>query len=135
KRFEIFEPRLFKPLTLMSGVWFKPMPDLNPVTERIVTVDRMAALFMPGNFRGIRSPVKLAPIEFFEDRRVELRCNAKVNVRPLDRARTALRHLIDFVQNDELPGVWHGERKLLVAGNLFLFRQAEGVAVPHSALL
>src|SRR2546430_12910184 len=47
----------------------KPMPDLKPIAKRIVTVDRMAALFMPRNLRGIRSPVKLASIEFFEDRR------------------------------------------------------------------
>src|SRR5436309_3186972 len=102
ERFELFEPRSFKPLTLMSGVWFKPMPDLNPVPKRIVTVDRMAALFMPGNFRGIRSPVKLASIEFFEDRRVELRRNAKIDVRTLDRARAPLSDLIDFVQDHEL---------------------------------
>src|SRR5437867_10637914 len=87
ERFELFEPRLFKPLTLMSGVWFKPMPDLNPVPKRIVTVDRMAALFMPGNFRGIRSPVKLAPIEFFLDRRVKPLCHVKIQVPALCCAR------------------------------------------------
>src|SRR5205823_7320519 len=113
----------------------KPMSDLNPIAKRIVTVDCMLTLLVPRNLRGIRSPVKLAPIEFFEDRRVKLRSDAKIDVRTLDRARAPLSDLIDFVQNDQLPGVWHGERKLLVAGNLFLFRQAEGVEVPHSALL
>src|SRR5207253_7712877 len=106
----------------------KPMPDLNPIAKRIVTVDRMAALFMPGNFRGIRSPVKLAPIEFFEDRRVKLRRDAEIDVRSLDRPCTTLGDLIHLVENHELPRVLYGERKLLVARNLFVFRQPEGIA-------
>src|SRR5439155_6821466 len=92
-----------KPLTLMSGVWFKPMSDLNPIAKRIVTVDCMLTLLVPRNLRGIRSPVKLAPIEFFEDRRVKLRSDAKIDVRTLDRACTTLGDLIHLLENHELP--------------------------------
>src|SRR5439155_23951675 len=92
----------------------KPMPDLNPIAKRIVTVDRMAALFMPRNLRGIRSPVKLASIEFFEDRRVKLRRAAEIDVRSLDRPCTTPGALIHLLENPEPPSAWAGARELFL---------------------
>src|SRR5437773_11912990 len=102
----------------------KPMPDLNPVPKRIITIDCMPALLVPRNLSGIRSPVKLAPIEFFEDRRVKLPSDAKVNVRAPYRARTARPPLVVLMPNEHPHRTWHRERKLLVCGHLFLLPQA-----------
>ena len=56
-------------------------------------------------------------------------------MRPFDRARATLGDLIDAMQNDQLPGVRHGERRLFLARNLLFLGQAESVAIPDFALL
>ena len=78
---------------------FKPMSNLNAVAERIVTVHRMAALFMPWYFRRVRSPVVFFTIELFENRRIKLGRDAKIDMRTFDRTGAALRDLIDAVEN------------------------------------
>src|SRR5437773_2809592 len=93
----------------------KPMPDLNPVPKRIITIDCMPALLVPRNLSGIRSPVKLAPIEFFEDRRGKLRSGGESKVRAPYRPRTSLPPPIHFLLNNQLPGGLAGGRKKLVA--------------------
>ena len=74
------------------------MPDLNPIAERIVAVNRMSALLVPGNLGRIRSPVIFFAVELFENRRIELRRDTKIDMRPFDRARAALGDLIDSMQ-------------------------------------
>src|SRR5258708_5663540 len=102
------------------------MPDLYPVTEGIITVDRVTALFVPGNFRGIRAPVVFFSVEPFKYRRVKIRRDTEIDVRSLDRARASLRDLIHATQNHQLSRIRHGQSNLFVAGHLFLFREAEG---------
>ena len=111
------------------------MPNLDPIAEGIIPIDRVTALFVPRNFRGIRSPVVFLPVEPFKDRRVQLRCDAKIDVWSLDRARAALRDLIHSVQNHQLPCVWHGERNLCFTRHLSPFCQAERISVPGFSLL
>src|SRR5215510_3250405 len=111
------------------------MPDLNPVAERIVSVNRVAALLVPRNLRRVRSPVVFLAIEFFQDRRIERGIDAKIDMRPFDRSRATLGHLVDPMQNDQLSGVWHRQRNLLLARNLFFLGETKGVAIPVSSLL
>jgi hypothetical protein len=94
------------------------MANLYSVAERIVTVHRMAALFMPWYFRRVRAAVVFFTIEFFENRRIKLRRDAKVDMGSLDGARAALGDLIDFAQDHKLSRVGHGEGRLLLARNL-----------------
>src|SRR2546430_10694487 len=97
----------------------KPMPDLKPIAKRIVTVDRMAALFMPRNLRGIRSPVKLASIEFFEDRRGKLPRDAGNDGRAPASPWTTPAALFHLLEKHELPPVCHGWRHIVRAGHQF----------------
>src|SRR4026207_908359 len=97
------------------------MADLNPVAERIVAVNRMTALLVPRNLRRIGSPVIFFTIKFFQNRRVELRRDAKVDMGTFDRTRAPLRNLIDFVQYHQLPGVRYRQSDLLVARHLSRF--------------
>src|ERR1044071_4764113 len=113
----------------------EPMADLNPIAERIVAVNRVPALLMPGNLARIRSPVEFLAVEFLQDRRVKLRRDAKVDVRPFDRARAALGDSIDAVEDYQLPGVRHGERELFVAGHLFPLGKTESIAIPAFPLI
>ena len=78
----------------MAGGSLKPMPDLYPITEGIIPIDRVSALFVPGNFRGIGSPVVFFSIEPFKNGRVQFGSDPKIDVRPLDRARASLSDLI-----------------------------------------
>ena len=87
----------------MAGRSFKPMPDLYPVAEGIIPIDRVTALFVPGNFRGIRPPVVFFSVEPFKDRRVQLRCDAKIDVWSLDRARASFGDLIHRARITSCP--------------------------------
>ena len=111
------------------------MPDLYSVTEGIIPIDRVTALFVPRNFRGIRAPVVFFPVEPFKDRRVQLRCDAKINVWSLDRARAAFGDLIDAMENYQLPRIRHGQRNLCFTRHLPPFRQTECIPVPGLSLL
>ena len=113
----------------------KPVPDLNSIAKWIVAINGMSALFMPGNFRRIGSPIIFSPGEFFQYRWVKIRRDAKIEVRPFDRARAPLSHLIDPVENDELSAVGHGECDLFFTRHLLRFAQSEGVPIPSFALL
>src|SRR5690242_13215671 len=119
----------------MRTLMAKPVPDLNSIAKWIVAVHRMSALFMPGNFRRIGSPVIFSPLKFFQYRWIEIRRDTKIHVRPFDRARAPLGHLIDRVENDELSTVGYGECDLFFARHLLLFAQSEGVPIPSFALL
>jgi hypothetical protein len=100
KPFQSFKS--FKPSELMTGGSFKPVPDLYPVTEGVVPINRVTALFVPGNFRGIRPPVVFFSVEPFKDRRIQLRRDPKINVRSLDGARAPFRDLIHLAEDHEL---------------------------------
>ena len=113
---------------------FKPMPDLYSVAEGIIPIDRVTALFVPGNLRGIRPPVVFFPVEPFKDRRVQLRRYAKIDMRSLDGTRAPFRHLIDLAQNHELSRVRHRERELVLTRHLSPFRQTECIPVPGLSL-
>ena len=119
----------------MAGGSFEPMPDLYSVAEGIIPIDRVTALFVPGNFRGIRPPVVFFSVEPFKDRRVELRRDPKINVRSLDRARASLCDLIDLAQNHQLACIRHGERNLCFTWHLLPFCQAECIPIPGLSLL
>ena len=114
---------------------FKPMPDLYPIAEGIIPIDRVTALFVPGNFRGIRPPVVFFSVEPFKDRWVQFRRDPKINMWSLDRACAPFRDLIDTVENDQLPCVRHGECNLLFARHLSPFHQTESIPVPALSLL
>ena len=114
----------------MLAAAFKPMPNLYPVAEGIIAIDRVTALFVPGNFRGIRPPVVFFSVEPFKDRRVQFRRDPKIDVRSLDRARAPFRDLIHAMENDQLSRVRHREGELFLAGNLLFFREAECFPVP-----
>ena len=81
----------------------EPMADLNPIAERIVTVNGMPALLVPRNLRRIRSPVIFFAVKFFQNRRIELRRDAKVDMRTFDRARATLGDLIDLCRMTNCP--------------------------------
>ena len=81
---------------------FKPMPDLYSVAEGIIPIDRVTALFVPRNFRGIRPPVVFFSVEPFKDRGVQFRRDTKIDLRSLDRAGAPLRDLIHPVENYQL---------------------------------
>ena len=83
----------------MAPAPFEPMADLNAIAERIIAVDRVTALLVPRDLRRVRSPVVFFTIEFFQDLRINLGVDAKIDMRSFDRARAALGHLIDAVQN------------------------------------
>ena len=119
----------------MTGSSLKPMPDLYPITEGIIPIDRVSALFVPGNFRGIRPPVVFFSVEPFKDRRIQFRRDPKIDVRSLDRARAPFSDLIDAVENDQLSRVRHGERELFLTRHLPVFRQTECIPVPGLSLL
>src|SRR6266850_5051946 len=110
------------------------MPDLYPVTEGIITVDRVTALFVPGNFRGIRAPVVFFSVEPFKYRRVKIRRDTEIDVRSLDRARASFGDLIDLAQNHELSRVWYRECELVLTRHLLPFRQTECISVPGLSL-
>ena len=142
-RFELFEPILFKPFQSfksfkpsesMTGDSFKPMPDLYPVAEGIIAIDRMAALFMPGDFRGIRPPVVFFAVEPLKNRRVQFRCDAKIDMRSFDRPRAALGNLIHSMQNHQLSRVRYSKRYLFITRHLSFFRQAERIPIPGLSL-
>src|SRR5262249_57003859 len=78
ERFELFEPILFKsfqsfksfkPSKSMSNAAFKSVANLYPVTEGIIAINRVTTLFVPGNFRWVRTPVVFSSVEPFKDRR------------------------------------------------------------------
>ena len=119
----------------MASGSFKPMPDLYPITEGIIPIDRVSALFVPGNFRGIRAPVVFFSVEPFKDRRVHFRRDPEIDVRSLDGARASLSDLIDTMENDQLSRVRHGEGELFLTGHLPVFRQTESIPVPTLSLL
>ena len=83
------------------------VPELNSVAKWIIAVNRMSALFMPGNFRRIRSPVIFPPVKFFQYRWIKLRRDAKIDVWSFDRARAAISDFVDPVENDELSAIGH----------------------------
>ena len=105
----------------MRGSLFESVADLDSVAEWIVTIHRMAALLVPGNFRRIRSPIELSAVEPFENRRVNFRRDAEINVWPFDGASASLGDFGDAMQDHELSRVRHGERDLAFTGNLLLF--------------
>src|SRR4029434_10303222 len=119
----------------MAGGSLKPMPDLYPITEGIIPIDRVSALFVPGNFRGIRPQVVFFSVEPFKDRRIQFRRDPKIDVRSLDRARAPFSDLIDAMENDQLSRVRHGERELFLTRHLPVFRQTECIPVPTLSLL
>src|SRR5262245_26275097 len=114
----------------MAGGSFKPMADLYSVTEGIIAINRVTTLFVPGNFRGIMTPVVFFSVEPFKDRRIKIRGDTKIDVRSLDRARASLSDLIDTVENHQLPRVRYRERKLLFARHLRAFRKTESIPIP-----
>src|SRR6516165_10462116 len=120
---------------LMTGSSFKPMPDLYPIAERIIAIHRVAALFVPGDFRGIRSPIVFFPVEPLKNGRIQFRCDAKIDMWSLDRPRAALGDLIHSMQNHQLSRAWHSQRYLFITRHLFFFREAEGIPVPSLSLL
>ena len=75
--------RLFRRSASLVTAAFEPMSDLYTVPEGIIPVDRVTALFVPGNLRGIRAPVVFFPIEPFKDRRVQLGAMRKSMCGPL----------------------------------------------------
>lgn len=91
----------------MRSLMPEPVSNLNSVAKWIIAVNRMSALFMPGNFRRIGSPVIFPPVKFFQYRWIKLRRDAKIDVWSFDRARAPLSHLVDPVENDELSAVGH----------------------------
>src|SRR5262249_45704725 len=102
----------------MSNGSFKSVPNLYPVTEGIIAINRVTALFVPGNFRWIRTPVVFFSVEPFKNRRIQFRRDPEIDVRPLHRARAPFCDLIHFAQNHELSRVRHREGNLAFAGHL-----------------
>src|ERR1043166_4185451 len=111
----------------MRGSCFESMADLNAIAERIVAVNGMAALLVPRNLCRIRSPIEFSPVELFENRRIQLRRNPKIDMRAFDGSRAPLGDLVDFAQNHELSGIGHGQSNLILARNLCVFAQSERI--------
>ncbi len=118
----------------MTGDSFKPMPDLYPVAEGIIAINRVTTLFMPGNFRRIRPPVVFFPVEPLKNRRVQFRGDAEINMRSFDCARAALGDLIHLCENHELSRVWYSECDLFFTRHLSFFRQAKRIPIPGLSL-
>src|SRR5215813_6855726 len=119
----------------MSNGSFKSVPNLYPVTEGIIAINRVTALFVPGNFRWIRTPVVFFSVEPFKNRRIQFRRDPEIDVRPLNRARAPFRNLIHLTQNHELSRVRHREGNLAFTWYLSPFRQTECIPVPVLPLL
>src|SRR5262247_2386813 len=119
----------------MSNAAFKSVANLYPVTEGIIAINRVTTLFVPGNFRWIRTPVVFSSVEPFKDRRVKFRRDPEIDVRPLNRARAPFCNLIHFAQNHELSRVRYRERNLAFTWYLPTLRQTECIPVPVFPLL
>src|SRR5262245_6546978 len=119
----------------MAGGSFKPMADLYSVTEGIITINGVTPLFVPGNFRWIRTPVVFFSVEPFKDRRIQFRRDSKIDVRPLNGARAPFCDLIHFAQNHKLSRVRYREGNLAFTRYLLALRQTECIPVPVLPLL
>src|SRR5262245_56671715 len=119
----------------MSNGSFKPMANLYPVAEGIIAINRVTTLFVPGNFRWVRTPVVFFSVEPFKDRRIQFRRDPEIDVRHLHRTRAPFRDLIHFAQNHELSRVRYRKRSLAFTGYLLRFRQTECIPVPVLSLL
>src|SRR5258706_12462198 len=92
--------------------------DLDPVAEGIVAVHRVLVRLVPGDLRRVETPVALAEFEALVDRRIVLRGNPKIDVRPAEALRAAIGHFVDFAEHDELAGPRHRQRRLSLPRSL-----------------
>src|SRR5262245_927912 len=125
----------FKPSKSMSNGSFKSVANLYPVTEGIIAINRVTTLFVPGNFRWIRTPVVFSSVEPFKDRRVKFRRDPEIDVRPLHRARAPFCDRIRLAQNHELSRVRYSEGNLPFTRYLPALHQTECIPVPVLPLL
>src|SRR5919109_3913306 len=93
----------FEICNLRSEIVLVPPPlesvsNLNPISERVIPINRVTALLVPGDLSRIRPPVVFLAAEFLQDHRIDGGIDAKIDVRSFDRARAALGNLIDSMQ-------------------------------------